>query len=171
MNWEAVSAISEVAGLMAIVASLAYIGIQTKQTNDHATASAEVAYSKALNQIFDSWVVDERTITTLQNGFRSFNNLSKSDKAIFQMRIGTFVNHWLLAQELSEKNLLAKEISDEMSKIVVAVLSTSGGLQYWEYDSKATPRGEELLKIVKESMGQQPTFTELMPWWAADDPK
>ncbi len=84
------------------------------------------------------------------------------------MRVGSLVNHWLLAEELSARNLMAKEISDEVSKVVVAVLSTPGGLQYWEHDSKATPRGEELLRMVKEARGQQPSWTELMPWWAAD---
>lgn len=33
MNWDAISAIAEVAGLIIIVASLIYIGVQTKQSN------------------------------------------------------------------------------------------------------------------------------------------
>ena len=168
MNWEAVSAITEVAGLIAIVASLIYIGAQSKQANDHATAASETAWVEALNQIWGSWVVDERTITTLQNGFRSFNDLSKSDKAIFQIRVGTLVNHWLLANQLFEKGLLAAKLSREIHDVVVAVLSTPGGLEYWEYDSKATPDGVELLETVKERQGKQPSWIELMPWWGPD---
>ncbi len=54
MNWEAISALTEVAGLIAVVASLIYIGTQTKQTNDHATAASETAWMDALNRIWDS---------------------------------------------------------------------------------------------------------------------
>jgi len=168
MNWEAVSAITEVAGLIAIIASLIYIGAQSKQANDHATAASETAWIESLNQILDRWVHDEHTASVLRQGFGSFNGLPKPDQAIFQMRVGSLVNHWLLANQLSEKGLLAPRISAEMHELVIAALSTPGGLEYWEYDSKTTPDGVELLETVKERQGKQPTWIELMPWWGPD---
>ena len=100
MNWEAVSAIAEVTGLITVVASLIYIGAQSRQANIHATANAEVAWLDALNQTINSWVSDERTTSAIRNGFGSFNTLSKSDQAIFQARIGSIVNHWILAKHI-----------------------------------------------------------------------
>ena len=168
MNWEAVSAITEVAGLIAIIASLIYIGAQSKQANAHATAASETSWIESLNQIIGGWVHDEHTTSVLRQGFGSFDGLTKSDQAIFQMRVGGLVNHWLLARQLSEKGLLAPKLSTEIHKLVVAALSTPGGLEYWEYDSKTTPDGVELLETVKETQGKQPTWIELMPWWGPD---
>ena len=168
MNWEAVSAITEVAGLIAIVASLIYIGAQSKQANDHATAASETAWIESLNQILDRWVHDEHTASVLRQGFGSFNGLPKPDQAIFQIRVGSLVNHWLLANQLSEKGLLAPRISAEMHELIIAALSTPGGLEYWEYDSKTTPDGVKLLETVKERQGKQPTWIDLMPWWGPD---
>jgi hypothetical protein len=168
MNWEAISAIAEVAALIAVVASLIYIGAQTQQANKHATANSEVAWLDGLNQIWNSWVSDERTTLAIRNGFGSFNTLSKSEQAIFQARVGSIVNHWILATELASKGLISPNLVDEVSKIVISILSTPGGLEYWEHDSKATPGGAELLRAVKEQAGQNPTWTELMPWWAPD---
>ena len=168
MNWEAISAIAEVAALIAVAASLIYLGAQTQQANKHATASSEVAWLDALNQIFNSWVSDERTILAIRNGFGSFNALSKSEQAIFASRVGSIVNHWILATELGSKGLISPDLVDEVSKIIISILSTPGGLEYWEYDSKATPGGAELLRTVKKQAGQNPTWTELMPWWAPD---
>ena len=168
MNWEAVSAIAEVTGLIIVVASLIYIGAQSRQANIHATANAEVAWLDALNQIINSWVSDERTTSAIRNGFGSFNTLSKSDRAIFQARIGSIVNHWALARQLSQKGLISSDIVEEVNKIVIAILSTPGGLEYWEHDSKATPGGIELLTIIKEQAGRAPNWIELMPWWAPD---
>ena len=171
MNWEAVSAIAEVAGLIAIVASLVYIGAQSKQANDHATASAETAWLDALNQIWNSWVHDERTISAIREGFGSFNCLSKSDKALFQMRIGNLVNHWILSRQLSAKGLMDPKISEEINDVVIAVLSTPGGLEYWEHDSEVTPDGPELLQIVRQRQGKQPSWIDLVPWRAPDSDK
>ena len=168
MNWEAVSAIAEVTGLITVVASLIYIGAQSRQANIHATANAEVAWLDALNQTINSWVSDERTTSAIRNGFGSFNTLSKSDKAIFQARIGSIVNHWILAKQLSQKGLISSDIVEEVNKIVIAMLSTPGGLEYWEHDSKATPGGIELLTMIKEQAGRAPNWIELMPWWAPD---
>jgi len=168
MNWEAVSAIAEVTGLITVVASLIYIGAQSRQANIHATANAEVAWSDALNQIINGWVSDERTTSAIRNGFGSFNTLSKSDQAIFQARIGSIVNHWILAKQLSQKGLISSDIVEEVNKVVIAMLSTPGGLEYWEHDSKATPGGIELLTLIKEQAGRAPNWIELMPWWGPD---
>ena len=168
MNWEAITALTEIAGLIAVVASLIYIGTQTKQSNDHATAISETAWMDALNRIWDSWAADERTITVLRHGFGNFNGLGKTDQATFHMKISQLVNHWLLARQLEAKGLLDPKLREEIHKVVVSVLSTPGGLEYWEHDAKATPDGLELLDMVRERKGQEPSWIELMPWWRPD---
>ena len=169
MNWEAVIAIVEVIGLIAIVGSLLYVGVQTKQANDHATAASTIAWMDGWNEALSGFADDEATSAALRKGFRSFNNLSKHEQALFHVRIGTIINQWLLAQQLAERNLIPDEIPTEASKFVVAILSTPGGLEYWEHDSKATPRGDELLELAKQSVGEQPNILEVLPWLAAAD--
>ena len=122
----------------------------------------------ALNRIWDSWAVDERTISALRRGFGSFHGLSKTDQATFQMKVGQLVNHWVLARQLEEKKLLDPKLTSEIYKVVIAVLSTPGGLQYWEHDAKATPHGLELLSAIREGIGENPSWIELMPWWGPD---
>ena len=168
MNWVAITAVTEVAGLIAVVASLIYIGAQTKQANDHATATSETAWMDALNRIWDSWSADERTISVLRQGFGSFNQMNSNDQATFQMKVGSLVNHWFLARQLETKGLLDPKLADEIQKVVISVLSTPGGLEYWEHDAKATPDGTELLAMVRKNKGDVPTWTELMPWWGPD---
>ena len=169
MNWEAVIAVVEVVGLIAIVASLLYVGVQTKQANDHATAASSIAWMDGWNQALSDFATDEATSAALRKGFRSFESLSKHEQAVFHVRLGTLINQWLLAQQLAESGLIPDEIPIEASKFVVAILSTPGGLEYWEYDSKATPRGDELLEKAKSSVGEQPNILEILPWLAADD--
>jgi len=168
MNWDAIAAVTDVAGLIAVVASLVYIGVQTRQTNDHATAESETAWMDALNRIWDSWAADERTISVLRRGFASFNKLGKSDQATFHMKVGPLVNHWLLARQLEAKGLLDSKLKEEIHKLVLSVLSTPGGLEYWEHDAKATPDGTALLAEVRNRQGRDPSWIDLMPWWGPD---
>ncbi len=167
MNWEAVIAIVEVIGLIAVVGSLLFVGFQSKQANDHATAASTIAWMDGWNQALSDFAIDEATSAALRKGFRSFDSLSKHEQAVFHVRIGTMINQWLLAQQLAESGLIPDEIPIEASKFVVAILTTPGGLEYWEHDSKATPRGDELLDMAKRSIGEQPNIVEILPWLAA----
>ena len=166
MNWEAITALAEVAGLLAVVISLVYIGVQTKQTNEHVTASSEIDWIDSWNQILNSWVSDERTTDIIRRGFHSFNNLNPSEQAVFHMRIGALVNQWLVVQKLREKDLIGSDIADEATKVVVSALSTRGGFEFFEYDWKLFPGGAELMELVKMSKDTSPSLTDLLPWWS-----
>lgn len=79
MNWDAISAIAEIVGLIIIVASLVYISVQTKQANDHATATSEIEFIEGVNAIFEGWASDERTAQIIRRGFHRFGDLTKAE--------------------------------------------------------------------------------------------
>ena len=168
MNWEAFSAITEAIGLIVIIASLIYISVQTKQANDHATASSEISFIQSVNAIVDGWAADQRTAAVIREGFKSFNALDKADQALFTSRVGAVINLHLLSQNLRTRKLLSPAFADEVQKLALAVLTTDGGLEYWEHDSKVTPGGAELLALAREKKGQEPSISDLIPWWRAD---
>jgi hypothetical protein len=170
VNWEAIGAVGEVFGGLIVMISVVYLAIQVRQSNRHAEASADVAWMDGWNQVLNGWVEDDVTIETLQAGFEDFDGLPSKQQARFQMKIGAMVNHWVLADQLKSKGLMAEKIFDEATDVVTAVLSTPGGLQYWERDAAATPNGAWLLAHVKENPRGVPMITELFPWWVADDP-
>jgi hypothetical protein len=168
VNWEAIQAITEMLGLIAVIASLLYIGTQTKQSNEQATAASEVEWINAWNQILNSWVSDERTTVTLQKGFASFNDLTNTEKALFHMRIGAMVNHWMLAQKLDARDLISKDLAEESTKVLLSTLTTQGGYEFIEHDWKLFPGGAELMELVNRSKGEMPTLTEILPWWGKE---
>ncbi len=98
-------------------------------------------------------------------GMQDFENLEKDQQAIFQMQVGSLINHVETARRLLERNLLPDSYSDVTEDILQMVLSTKGGLQYWEFDSKFTPDGEERLRKVKASERAVPTWESAFPWW------
>lgn len=169
MNWQAIASVSDVIAAMVVIASLVYLAIQIKQSNRHAEGAAEAAWLQGLNSIWDSWVDGELTMNALRRGFGGFERLSKNEQAIFHMRVGALVNHWILAKQLHRKALLSSELVEQITDAVVAVLSTKGGLEYWEHDAHVTPGGLELLNLVKSGDRKVPSWDQLLPWWAEDD--
>ena len=169
MNWDAISAIGQILGGLVVLGTLIYLAIQIRQSNRHAEASSEISFVEGWNRNLEGWIMDETTADAIRAGFKDFDNLPKSKQAIFHIRIGTIVNHWVLAGMLNDKNLLSNEIYDACTDIIVSVLSTPGGKQYWEKAAAATPNGLELLKLIQEESGRLPLITELLPWWAVDN--
>lgn len=168
MNWEATNAVSGLIATLGVIASLVYLAIQLRQSNRHAEGTAEVAWLQGLNSIWDSWVDSESTIDTLREGFGGFERLSKNKQAVFHIRVGALVNHWLLAKHLHKKALLSSDITEQITDVVFSVLSTKGGLEYWERDAHATPGGLELLELVKSGDRDVPTWDQILPWWAEE---
>jgi hypothetical protein len=91
--------------------------------------------------------------------------LSKDQQVIFQMQVGSLVNHLETAQNLARRGLLPESCAQVTEDLMVMVLATQGGLQYWEADSQATPNGEERLRMVKAPKRPTPKWSELFPWW------
>jgi len=165
LNWDAVGALGEVLGSALVMVSLIYLAVQVRQSNRDAEASAEVSWMDGWNRALEGWVQDDRTIDAIRAGLQDFNGLDKRQQAIFHMRIGVLANHWVLARQLKDKRLIPESLYQDVSDFMVSVLSTPGGLQYWERDAEATPHGKELLELIRSGQGRLPPVTELLPWW------
>jgi hypothetical protein len=121
-------AVGEFLGAIIVIVSIAYLAIQTKQSNRHAEAATELEFINGLNEIWNRWS-SERTTDVLQRGFTHFSDLSNKDKALFQMQVGSPVNLCVTAKHLYEGGLLPAETAKAAEDVLVMVLSTPGGLE------------------------------------------
>jgi hypothetical protein len=168
MDWNILGAIGDFVGGVLVVVSVLYLAVQLRQANRHAQASAYVGFIDAWNSLLNDLVSDEGVQEAIRAGFADFNGLPKNHQAVFHMRIGAIVNHWLVADELCEKGLLPRELYEECTNFVISLLSTKGGLQYWERDAGLTPKGQELLDLIKSGGGANVPIDKLLPWWSSE---
>jgi hypothetical protein len=166
MEWtiQDFGALGEFIGGIVVIVTVIYLALQLRTSNSQAEAATELAWTQGLNEIWDRWSRPE-TIDALRNGFDDFNTLDKNQQVIFQMQVGSLVNHLETAQSLAGRGLLPASYGQVTEDLMVMVLATKGGLQYWEADSKATPNGEERLHMVKAPKRPTPLWSELFPWW------
>lgn len=166
MNWEALGAVGEFFGGIVVIVSLIYFGRQLRQSNEHAEANAYVEWNSAWNRLLNDLVTDQNVQEAIRRGFTSFYELEKHEQALFQMRIGALVNHWLVAAELKDKQLIPDELYYGCLDFVIAILATPGGMEYWEHDAEFTPRGQELMMMIKNNVRKVKPVTEVLPWWS-----
>ena len=59
MNWDAISAIGEIVGSSAVVITLAYLAVQTRQNSHHTKALLQQGQSDRVATILMSWATPE----------------------------------------------------------------------------------------------------------------
>ena len=85
MNWNAIIAITEVIGVIVVILSLFYFGIQLRQSNRHAEASSLTAWMDAWNRLLNDLVEDESAQNTIRQGLQSFHGLTKQQQAALKI--------------------------------------------------------------------------------------
>lgn len=117
MNWEALGAISEAAGAVAILVSFIYVGIQIRQNTQQAVRNVEANQLAALerniesgNRIRELLLLHPELSDLLLSGFKSQNNLNAMEKFRFGMLIrnifnsmqGGYIRHLLVDHDPQE---------------------------------------------------------------------
>ena len=131
MNWEAAGALGEILGSIILIASIFYLSRQIQAGTDQATADAESTIQRDFIEIQGGLISDEKSIDVLRRGYRSFEDLSDEDKYFFHVKISTFVNHFEGVLRKYEKGLTSANIVETYGNIVLLLLSSPGGRQFW----------------------------------------
>ena len=119
-------------GAVAVVATLAYLALQIRQSNKIAQADAfarlidgHVGHHRALNaspEASEAW----------SRGMSDYGALSDADKVRFHTTIGPIILEFQKYKRLYDLGLLPKAEFDMFEVDVVASLLTPGGKQWWE---------------------------------------
>ena len=154
MNWDAVGAIGEIVGALAVVLTLGYLAMQIRQTNKINMAEsytrvidAHVGHHRTLNarpEMFDVWA----------RGLADYDSLNQLEKGAFHTFIGPIVLEFQKYLFLHQQGLIDKDIFDMCERDVVASLMSPGGAQWWaESKGKWTEISDYLDRRIQELEG------------------
>lgn len=87
MNGDAIGALAEVIGALAVVATIGYLAVQIKQSTKQARANSLSEISTALQTAFDRFCEDT---ALYQSGCCEFESLSRADQLRFDLMIAPF---------------------------------------------------------------------------------
>ena len=126
MNWDAIGAIGEVAGAVAVIATLVYLAIQIKHNSKIASiqASQHLLEGSSMFQLRIAENSDLRRIYA--EGCASFESLSAEDSRVFYALIGEFLQRFEVQTQMHEAGILNDDNFAAASRAVTRLLSRPG---------------------------------------------
>ena len=85
MNWDAISAMGEIAAAIAVFASLIYLALQIKQNTRSLNAAAKHAATSRQLDYFDTLLFNSDIRSVYRMGVQDFSSLNSDDRDVFGM--------------------------------------------------------------------------------------
>jgi hypothetical protein len=131
MNWEAVSAIGEIIGSVAVVASLAYVAIQLRQNTEMMRSLASQERVQRDFDLVDS-LIENRDVAELwtkgQQDFESLDEIDRNRLIFFERRA---IVHWNNMFQLKQGKQLPESDWNEIAWLIRSLGANQGLLATW----------------------------------------
>ena len=126
MNWEAIGAVAEILGAVAVVASLVYLGRQIHQSNAQSQADARYSFLDAYGQLNLTVAEDRDLASVFRRGLQGLD-LDEDEAIQYFALMGQFLNTWSVLFDLRVERHLPETQWTVIRKDIIALLSTPGG--------------------------------------------
>ena len=129
MNWEAITAIGELAAAIAVIISLVYVGKQLSQNNRNQRIAALQAHNEAFRENLamltrnpDLWVL----------GLNNYPNLSPGENAEFSFQIHSSFRHLEQAYLLNKEGVLSDDALNKSMLLICGLYFYPGCKSWWD---------------------------------------
>ncbi len=134
MNWNAISAIADVIGVIAIVVSLIYVSVQIKQNTKVARAATRQAISESTENL-GSDLISNGEIAEIFVKHLSGKELSPVENLRLQARCYRDMQHWENIHYQYSEGLVSKDQWEGFRKNLFSLLAIDAYREYWEHES------------------------------------
>ena len=168
MDISSAANIAEIAGGIAILVSLVYVGYQVRQSNRIASASALQSVldryaDRNIDQFMESAEIKDLE-ELLVRGHHSLDNLSRKEGSFFHAWILREIFHMQNIMQLHTRGLLNDVDYQTWLAFTAAVLKTPGGQACWDSQTVSlTPTIVETIETYMKENPQAPSLIQLYP--------
>tara|TARA_R110002073_G_scaffold54154_2_gene139478 strand:+ start:85 stop:588 length:504 start_codon:yes stop_codon:yes gene_type:complete len=144
MNWDAISAIGETIGAVAVVISLLYLAVQIRQNTNHIKSNIAATELSAFerniasgNRVREFFLLNPELLELYMKGRKSYKNLESNEKIRFDMIFrnvfseiqGAYIRQWSIDHDPNGFLGLTKVVDQDVSCVGIQEL-----LQLAEFD-------------------------------------
>ena len=130
MNWEAIGAVGEILGAIAVVLSLAYLAVQIKNQNKEARLSTMHDISVGFREALAKFATEDMSKISIQAN-ADFDELTDDEAMRFVATFGGLFRAWEEAFIQHDEGRLDKRSWDVMSRYYLLALSAGGAKRAW----------------------------------------
>jgi hypothetical protein len=147
MVLEQIYYVGELVGVMALIASLIYVGRQVKQSNSAMRNSASTEFSNGLNALTIAMVLNRGFAEIWTKGANEFDSLDEVDKRRLVLFEYVGMTTWRRSFELHQQGLLSEEVWREQLRGIETLSQRQSVQIAWEeFRSAFDPAFREMLQ-------------------------
>lgn len=165
MNWEAIGAIGELGGAVAVVVTLFYLTAQIRQSTKATRASSRQAL---IDTFYDhAWELgkDAELNRIIGVDLSDFDLLSDEEKSRFNNLLSRWEGNLYNGILLHDADLLDEETLNEIGDRFVDTVQTKGGATWFETAILAPRVMQYIAARLAESGRETRDLTEILPYW------
>lgn len=126
MNWQAVSAVADVAAAVAVVASLLYLAIQVRQNTRQARLTAQQATVHELGHALRAQAQDREWAELLSRALRGLDELDEIERIQFLSHVGSIFRLYEVAYHHHQEGVLARRFWRGFERAIADVIGYPG---------------------------------------------
>jgi hypothetical protein len=130
MNWEAIGAVGEIIGAMAVVLSLIYLAIQVRQNSTMARAESRLRLVATWREFTDS--LESGDVYAFGRGLQHYPELPPAEIVKFRGHLYHMLHFFQCALALREAQTLDEDTYSRYATIIAALYATPGGRRFWQ---------------------------------------
>ena len=164
MDWEALSAVAEIAGVVLVLVSHVHLPSQVRHSNEMALAESE-------RELLESWAnavagisADDRTTDIFHRGMDDFDGLSNIEKTRFSVIMQRLVNTYIAAVRMDAKSLVGSEEVEIFGDICLAMILTPGGRQWWSIIGPYFTIHDQMNERIEKEGDSFPSWVDMIPF-------
>jgi hypothetical protein len=155
MNWDAIGAIGEIVGALAVVLTLGYLAIQTRHNAAATQSSTELEASKQFSS-FVTRIANSETLQRIWDDAQSEKTLSPEDYRqylwlmadCFHMSEGIFIQH--------QKGYVSDEVWGEFERLMLGFLQTKPTQEWWS--NRNSPFSNDFFDHIEKLIRKDPEW-------------
>ena len=134
MNWDAIGAIGEILGALAVVVTLGYLAVQIRQSTAVARSSTRQAIAQ-MSMESGSNVANDPEIAALMIRDLKGEELSEVEQLRIFSRAYIAMRHWENIHYQYNEGLVSKDQWEGFRKNLSSLLAIDAYREYWEHES------------------------------------
>ena len=171
MNWDAIGAIAELVGAIAVVATLFYLALQVRQSTRQDQAHGLQTAIKGYLDSFEAATSTTENADIFRRGLNDFDALLPEEQGSFHSTMHSLTTGFNNAWSLHKAGLLPDYELIAMRGLFVSILISPGGAQWWSLFKKVPPTylTTYLDDSIRDANGTIQPANESFPWLRPDE--
>jgi hypothetical protein len=159
MNWEAIGAVGEIVGALAVVLSLIYLAIQVRQNSNMARAESRLRLVATWREFSNG--LKGKDPTAFGRGLQCYPELPVAEIGPFTEHLWDALHFFQCALALYESGTLDEEDYSQYESFIAAMFATPGGHRFWLEAKQLSHRSRAQALDARIARGQLPDIRKV----------